>query len=424
MGRISRGVEVRGNSIRITFHWRGERCRETLAEPASPPNIKYAERLVAEICSRIRFGSFEYGDYFPDSPRAETTAPNAFGPLADMWLESKGQLEPATLDQYGTAVRFWKTMFGEKTLVMHLTAQVLESKIGKFAWPSAKTHNNYLIALRGIFAFEYRGKRASENPLAGIKNLVVVKKLPDPLTADERDRILGELRERYDGRVWAYFSFAFYSGMRPEEIIALQWSDVDFQRGTVRIQRVRTFKGSERDGSMTHMEREVDLVPDALKALGFMETYTFFKKDAGGEASDIFENPETGRAWHDERSQRDNYWTPSLKRLGIRSRRAYSTRHTYCTVALMHGVNPAYIASQAGHSVRTLLEKYARWISGADGGSERLKLIAAMDGSGGHLPHDCPKDSKSDRKLLKSNENLGRHDWTRTNDPYHVKVVL
>jgi len=47
----------------------------------------------------------------------------------------------------------------------------------------------------------------------------------------------------------------------------------------------------------------------------------------------------------------------------------------------MHGVNPAYIANQAGHSVKMLLEKYARWIPGADGGSERLLLAAAMGGS-------------------------------------------
>ena len=83
---------------------------------------------------------------------------------------------------------------------------------------------------------------------------------------------------------------------------------------------------------------------------------------------DLFENPVTGRAWHDERSQRD-HWTPTLKRLGIRRRRAYCTRHTYCTAALMAGLNPAYIAGRAGHSVKMLLEVYARWIPGADAGT-------------------------------------------------------
>lgn len=429
MGRKGSGVEVRENSIRLTFVIDGESCRETLragGKPLAPTpaNIKYANRLAADIRRRLEIGTFDYAEFFPDSPKAEQETPNTFGALAQLWLDSKGQLEAATRDQYATAVRFWKELLGETSLMANLTYQVLSARIGKHPWPSPKAHNNYLIALRGIFDFEYSGRRSGENPMIGIKNLKVVKKLPDPLTADERDRILADMWERYDARVWAYFAFAFYTGMRPEEIIALRWSDIDFRTGIARIQRVRTFKGTERDGSKTHAERDVDLVAKAMDALAMMKPYTFMKRDEAGEEVDIFENPVTSRPWHDERSQREHYWQPSLKRLGIRRRRPYSTRHAYCTVALMRGVNPAYIANQAGHSVKMLLEKYARWIPGADGGSERRLLEAAMAADYQNSSPDLPQETKAFAKLLKTMENLGRHDWTRTNDPYHVKVVL
>jgi integrase len=429
MGRKGSGVEIRENSIRLTFVFGGEACRETLRAggkpmPPTPANIKYATRLAADIRRRLKLGTFSYAEFFPDSAKADEGAPATFGSLAQLWMDSKGQLEAATRDQYGTAVRFWKGLLGESTAVRDLTYQVLAARIGKHPWPSAKAHNNYLIALRGIFAFEYSGRRSGENPMIGIKNLKVVKKLPDPLTANERDQILVDMETRYDQRIWAYFAFAFYTGMRPEEIIALRWSDVDFQTGIARIQRVRTFKGTERDGSKTHAERDVDLVAMAMEALKAMKPYTFLKRDEQGNEADIFENPVTGRAWHDERSQRDHYWQPTLKRLGIRRRRPYSTRHAYCTVALMRGVNPAYIASQAGHSVKMLLEKYARWIPGADGGSERRLMEAAMASDYQNSSPDLPQETKSTAKLLKPKDNLGRHDWTRTNDPYHVKVVL
>ena len=269
--------------------------------------------------------------------------------------------------------------------------------------------------------------------MVGIKNLKVVKKLPDPLTAAERDRILADMAKRYDIRIWAYFSFAFYSGMRPEEMIALRWSDIDFNKCVARVQRVRTFKGAERDGTKTYAERDVDLVPAAMEAVNTMKPFTYLK----GENPEIFERPAWHPAkgslggkpveagpWHDERSQRDQYWQPTLKRLGIRARRCYSTRHTYCTVALMAGVNPAYIALQAGHSVKMLLEKYARWIPGADGGNERWLLEAAMGGENGNSSRILPKDSNNPANSLITSGNVGRHDWTRTNDPYHVKVVL
>jgi integrase len=160
--------------------------------------------------------------------------------------------------------------------------------------------------------------------------------------------------------------------MRPEETIALRWSDIDWNRQVARVRRVRTFKGAERDGSKTHAERDVDLVPQALEALLILKPYTYpLKIDRGTDAdttADIFQNPVTRRAWHDERSQRDHYWRPSLKRLGIRWRKPYNTRHTFATAALMAAVPPAYIAAQLGHSIKTLLEKYARWIPGNDQG--------------------------------------------------------
>ncbi|MGH6646453.1 site-specific integrase [Aquabacterium sp.] len=202
------------------------------------------------------------------------------------------------------------------------------------------------------------------------------------MTIDERDRVLAHFKKKYDLRVWAYFAWMFFTGMRPEEAIALRWSDVDFGRQEVLVQRVRTFRGCERDGSKTDDQRTVDLVPEALEALTAMKQYTFMKRtEREGDddtACDIFENSVTQRTWHDERSQRDHYWAPTLRALGIRRRRAYATRHTYCTTALMGRVNPAYIAAQAGHSVKMLLEVYARGIPGNDNGAERAVMAAAM----------------------------------------------
>jgi integrase len=95
---------------------------------------------------------------------------------------------------------------------------------------------------------------------------------------------------------------------------------------------------------------------------------------------EIFENPVTHKPWHDDRSQRDHYWQPALKRLGIRMRRPYQTRHTYATTALMAGVNPSYISRQMGHrSPKMLFSVYAKWIDTADRGREKAKMEAALE---------------------------------------------
>lgn len=382
MARTGLGIEVRDTSIRIKFVLNGETIRERLTVNGvplapTPANLKYATKVAADVRKKIAQDLFEFADFFPESPRAKLAPASTFGKLAGQWLKSKGQLEAATLDQYTNAIKIWEKIFGADTAMDKLTYQVLSSKIGGHPWASGKSANNYLIVLRGVFAFEYNGRRTADNPMVGITNLPVVKKLPDPLTGDERDAILASMTEKYDPRVAAYFAFAFYTGMRPEEMIALRWSDIDMNSNTARIQRVRTFRGTERDGSKTHAERDVDLVSRARDALKVMRPFTFLKPDA-----EVFESPTTGKAWYDERSQRDNFWTPTLKRLGIRHRRAYNTRHTYATSALMAGVNPAYIARQLGHAnTKMLFEKYARWIDGADKGQEKLNLERALGGA-------------------------------------------
>ena len=167
------------------------------------------------------------------------------------------------------------------------------------------------------------------------------------------------------------------TGMRPEEVIALRWSDIDWRLRTARVVRARS-AGKFKD-LKTYNARDVDLVDRATEALVAMKPWTYMATQKDCENAQIFQNPVTNRPFHDERSQRDHYWTPSLRRLGIRRRRAYQTRHTYATTALGAGVNPAYIARQMGHkNAKMLFTVYAKWIDEADRGRERSKMEAVL----------------------------------------------
>ena len=69
---------------------------------------------------------------------------------------------------------------------------------------------------------------------------------------------------------------------------------------------------------------------------------------------------------------------PCLKRLGIRYRPPYNTRHTYASMLLMAGMKPAYCAGQLGHSVEIFHSTYAKWIPGAGDDAEMAKLESAL----------------------------------------------
>ncbi|AIY42456.1 Fused spore maturation proteins A and B [Collimonas arenae] len=172
------------------------------------------------------------------------------------------------------------------------------------------------IPLRGVFTLAGCDIKNLDNPLEEIKNAKHQKASPDPLSTEDMEAIFRDMKKEYDPQVANYFEFAFLTGMRPEELIALKWADIDWHHATIKVQRARTFKGREKSLKM-HEMRNVDLVKRAIAALKAQKPYTYLKK------SDIFSNPNTGNAWHDERSQRDHYWKPTLKKLGIRERRTY-----------------------------------------------------------------------------------------------------
>lgn len=377
-GRQGSGVDAPGTHIRVRFTWNARQYCETLDKKPTPPNIKYAERLTRDIKERITAGSFRYADFFPDSPHARqgVSASGTLKDLGELWLKTKGRKAAATRSQYANALKFWYKQLGADKPMRTFSHGELSAFIGAHPWKGPRLCNNYLIALRGAFWLAKKDKHIADNPMEGILNMEKPTKLPDPLSGDEAEKILLYMLEHYHEQVFNYFEFAFQTGMRPEEIIALRYSDIDWSRKTARVERARTFRGTVKDVK-NHEERDVDLSPRALATLTRQKKFTRLGAETK-ESDDIFHNPVTGKPWHDERSQREHYWNPALLRSGVRRRRAYATRHTYATRLIMAGFKPPYVAAQMGHTVAVLFSTYFKWINDADKGEQAEKLGAAL----------------------------------------------
>ncbi len=56
-------------------------------------------------------------------------------------------------------------------------------------------------------------------------------------------------------------------------------------------------------------------------------------------------------------------WNATLRRARLRHRNVYQTRHTFCSLALLSGEDPAWVARMMGHnSAKVLFDHYARFI--------------------------------------------------------------
>ena len=165
--------------------------------------------------------------------------------------------------------------------------------------------------------------------------------------------------------------------MRPGEAIALRWSEVQTRKRAAKACRIRIY-GRIQERTKTKRSKEVLLNDRALHALDKARPLTaarsdyVFAPEGSGAKSELFIRSETGPK---------RYWVSAMRKLGMRHRRMYDTRHTYATMCLMSGMNPAFIASQPGHSVQILLSTYAKWISSPNDWSELEKLDLKKSGT-------------------------------------------
>jgi len=287
---------------------------------------------------------------------------------AEVWVKTLVG-EKSTLDGYKSSMNsFWLPAIGALALatVKHTDiATAIAAKAEDGA--TGKTTNNLLIPLRAMLAAAVADGKITVSPVVNVHNRKHQKAPPDPFTRDEMDAIVRHLA-RAPEVIVNYFLFAFTTGMRTSELIALRWGDIDWNRRIAQVSRAQVRHREK--GTKTHQVRDVDLSDLALAALVAQKAHTFMR----GPDVAIFCDPK-GERWLSERRLREDFFHPALKACGIRRRPAYNTRHTYATVALMAGVNPAYIARQLGHANTAMLFKhYAKWIEGADSGLEARKL--------------------------------------------------
>jgi len=396
MGRGG-GVEIRESSIRILFSFQGKQRKETLyldnaPLPPTPANMKYAGRVAIEIRKKITTGEFDYADYFPHSPMAKKLAPDSLSNIMDAWFEQLGGLKPSTMTTYRRMKdNFWKQKLGHR-IINTIKPSDITTALKSGEWGSGKTRNNHLSMLSTVFNFALLDELIDKNPCDRVDSVKWQKPEIDPFSLDEANIIVAHMREKFPEQSANLYETAFFTGLRTSEAIGLEWPQVDFNEGTITI--MQGYVTDSLEDTKTSQVRVVRLNSRALAAIKKQKAWTFLlPPDADGRQA-VFHDPGTGKPWAYEQNARKRYWTPALKELGIRYRRPYNTRHTYATVGLMAGVNPAYMANQLGHSLEMFFKVYAKWITGKQDESEMLKIEGKIGASSQISPELTLKKKK------------------------------
>lgn len=184
------------------------------------------------------------------------------------------------------------------------------------------------------------------------------------------------------------FEFALLTGMRPEEYLALQWADLDFERRTARVRRalVRHKKSWSFEEPKTSRSRRTVYLPAPL-----------LQKLAAHKRSQAEARLKLGLAWRafdlvfcsEEGTPLSipnityRYFRPILTTAKLPRIRLYDLRHSCATLLLIAEENPKVVSERLGHSTIVLtLDTYSHVLpTMQQGATARLEKLLYSEGS-------------------------------------------
>src|SRR5437899_6482155 len=285
--------------------------------------------------------------------------PTTFAAYAERWLEGLAAVKPSTRRAYVSIVRAqFVPAFGDRSLTGLGVEDVnawLRTREGTLR---VKTLRNHLGLLHKIL------DDAREAGYLVVNRLHQSRALQRPKAIREDDEgeieVLepGEVHRLLDALAPAWFPLfptALCTGMRPGELLGLQWGDLDEMARQLHVRRT-AWRGAFYVPKTKRSRRKIDVGDQLLAVLGR------WRRERYGEAGPppdalVFPGPADGPL--DLDAARKRVWAPALAAAKLRHVRIYSLRHTFASMLIRQGENIKYISTQLGHaSVQITLDRY------------------------------------------------------------------
>jgi integrase len=262
-----------------------------------------------------------------DKPSEHITGLDTLGGCIDSWLNQQLQrpdIKESTKD-------YWKrcSMIMRKTLPCDSPPAMSGEIVIRTWWEKiAKTYhttfvNNLLSSLVAVLELQINAGYRKTNPAKNLKRVKAVEKIKRMPSPEDFSMLINHVRlqkKRHSNESADFMEWIAYCGMRPSEVMELNWEDVGVDRITVR--------GGE-SGTKNRRERMIPII-EAL------EPIIRKKRQPGGKVFYI----KTPRI-----ALRN-----ACKRLEIDHMRVYDLRHLFATRCIESGVDFATVGKWLGHS--------------------------------------------------------------------------
>lgn len=296
----------------------------------------------------------------------------SFGYYAHMFLELKHESSKLyTMTKY--VIQF-KEYFGEDTLPQDIKL----TEVKKFFANITKKNGDSVVrntkvqwrsTLKNIFQLALEDEEIKVNIISNWE----LPKQNDPPSEIKpfSPEQLTLLLEHSTGSLHNYIGIGMWTGLRPEEEIALMIEDIDFEAKLIHIRRAFS-KTSDNDYTKT--SNSLRTIPLLIKAEEYFKAQIAYAKSKNSSYLFCLENGSrprsneavTGRCevWKDnKRLQKGGAWYQLREKVGVTNAHIHWLRHTFAVQSLKtKQFTPQEVAGILGIILRTLYGHYARYI--------------------------------------------------------------
>lgn len=209
-----------------------------------------------------------------------------------------------------------------------------------------------------------------------------VKTEPTIFTPTEVNTIL-DSASKGDTQQHALWRVLLTAGLRPQEALALKWSDLDGEFLTIQRASHRVAKGARVITDVLKSDASRRIVPLSQETLDVLGQHRAEQAARILKAGPAYVRSNlvfaTGRGTVLDTSNVSGWWKTVLVVAGVAHRRLYDCRHTHLSHAYSVSKDAKGVAERGGHNPVTFMNVYAHTLPGtgekiADGAEQLLRL--------------------------------------------------
>ncbi|NLX26973.1 MAG: site-specific integrase [Lentisphaerae bacterium] len=166
---------------------------------------------------------------------------NGFGALIEQYLKeqqartNKGELRPSTFNDMQGRLKPFQANLGHMAIDA-IEARDIDQLMNEMSF-TGTNRQNYKRYLSGFFNWAVRQKKTGSNPVTETETVKVESHTPEIYTPSQVKALFSACykEEKPRSELIPFFAIAFFAGVRPEEIMRLEWKDIDLSLGEIHI---------------------------------------------------------------------------------------------------------------------------------------------------------------------------------------------